>query len=259
MKDNVFEPGALIIGEVSMGTGNYFAPGCVIYGPIIIGNNNFFGPNCVVGAAPQDEVISMDSHIDVSMGKSNVVGSIRIGNNNVIREFVTIHRGQISETEIHDEVYLMAYSHIAHDCRIQSKVKITNAVQLGGYSTISYGANIGLSSTLHQWSVVGAYAMIGMNSTVTKNIPPGCLALGSPIRVVRPNVFSLQKIGITEYNWWESYQTNLKHSEVPKVLIDHIEFYENEILFRSHQKEISKDWRLESAKTKENLGLGLDL
>jgi len=253
MRDNIFEPGALIIGEVQMGTGNYFGPGCVIYGPIVIGDNNFFGPYCVVGAAPQDEVISVDSHLDVSMGKSFGVGSTRIGNNNVIREFVTIHRGEISETEIHDDVYLMAYSHIAHDCRIQSKVKITNAVQLGGYSTISYCANIGLSSTLHQWSIVGAYAMIGMNSTVTKNIPPGSLAVGSPIRIIRPNEFALQKIGITEYDWWASYQMNLRHFDVPKVLNDHVNFYEQEIIFRTHQKEISKNWRLGSAKSRQKL------
>lgn len=251
MRDNVFEPGALIIGEVNMGTGNYFGPGCVIYGPIIIGNNNFFGPYCIVGAPPQDEVISLNSHVDISFGESSSVGSIKIGNNNVIREFVTIHRGEISETEIEDDVYLMAYTHIAHDCRIQSKVKITNAVQLGGFTTICFGANIGLSTTVHQWSVVGAYAMIGMNSTVTRNIPPGCLALGSPARVVKPNEFSLRKIGITEYDWWANYQVSLSHADVPDILNKHVESYEQEIIFRSEQKEISKNWRLETVKSKE--------
>lgn len=251
MKENVFDPRALIIGEVVMGTGNYFGPGCVVYGPIKIGDNNFFGANCVIGAPPQDDVISLDAHVRMSLGEPIGDGSISIGNDNTIREFVTIHRGETSETEIHNNVYLMAYSHVAHDCRIQSKVKITNAVQLGGYTTICYGANIGLTTAIHQWSVVGAYAMIGMNSTVAKNIPPGSLAVGSPARVKGPNTFALEKIGITDYEWWASYLIDMRHTLVPNELIPHIQFYDQEIDFRSQQKEVSRNWRSESAESKK--------
>jgi UDP-N-acetylglucosamine acyltransferase len=248
MKENVFDPRALIIGEVVIGTGNYFGPGCVIYGPIVIGDNNFFGANCVIGAPPQDDAISLNAHVRMSRGEAISDGSISIGNGNIIREFVTIHRGEISETEIHNNIYLMAYSHIAHDCRIQSNVKITNAVQLGGYTTICYGVNIGLSAVIHQWSVVGAYAMIGMNSTVAKSIPPGSLAVGSPARIKGPNIFSLEKIGIADTNFWSEYLADLDCPEVPIQLIPFIESYKKELTERMVQQSFVKNWRIEALK-----------
>ena len=245
MKENFIHPTALLIGEVNMGIGNYFGPGCLIVGPITIGDNNFFGAQCVVGTPPEDDVVSTKEHIASLTGEIVSNGSISIGNNNVIREFVSINRGETTKTEIFDDVFLMAYSHIAHDCRIQSKAKITNAVQLGGYTTIGYGANIGLSSTLHQWIVVGAFAMIGMNSTVTRNIPPGSLALGTPAKIKGPNIFSLEKLGIDNFDFWDEYSADIECKRIPSQLASHIEFFKKEEKDKINLQSFSRRWRYE--------------
>jgi UDP-N-acetylglucosamine acyltransferase len=199
---------AHIIGDVRFGNDNFVAPGALIVGPISIGDNNYFGANCVVGTPPQDNQISLESHRLSSWGESKEFNEIIIGNNNVIREFVTIHKGLTTPTIIGDNCYIMSYSHIAHDCKIDNGVKIANSVQMGGYSSIHTGAYLGLSATLHQFSVIGHYAMIGMSSSTRGSIPPLCLAVGSPSRVIQMNKIALEKLGITEFEWTEDYVLN---------------------------------------------------
>ena len=204
MKNNISDS-ALLVGEITMGEGNYFGPGSLIIGPISIGNNNFFGPNCVIGTPPQDDILNANEHKDITCGKRVGGNRIQIGSNNIIREFVTVHQGLTSRTEIGDHCYLMSYAHIAHDCKIHNKVKIANNVQMGGYSTVFEGTYLGLSAVLHQFSVIGAHAMIGMGSLVTRNIPPASLATGSPARIVKVNQVALEKIGMIDFDWTVDY------------------------------------------------------
>jgi UDP-N-acetylglucosamine acyltransferase len=199
---------AHVIGDVRFGKGNFVSPGAMLIGPISIGDNNYFGPNCVVGTPPQDNQISINSHKTSTLGKSKEYDEIRIGNNNVIREFVTIHKGLTSSTLLGDDCYIMSYAHIAHDCKIGNGVKIANNVQMGGYTSVQNGAYLGLSAILHQFSVIGQYAMIGMGSSTRESIPPVCLALGSPSRVIKVNKIALDKLGIHEGNWAIEYVSN---------------------------------------------------
>jgi UDP-N-acetylglucosamine acyltransferase len=199
---------AHVIGDVRFGNGNFVAPGAVLIGPVSVGDNNYFGPSCVVGTPPQDNLISLDSHKLSTLGKSKEYGEIRIGNNNVIREFVTIHKGLSSSTVIGNDCYIMSYSHIAHDCKIGNGVKIANSVQMGGYTSIQDGAYLGLSAILHQFTVIGRYAMIGMGSSTRGSIPPLCLTVGSPSRVIKVNKIALEKLGINEIDWTHNYALN---------------------------------------------------
>jgi UDP-N-acetylglucosamine acyltransferase len=254
MEKNQVHPTAILVGEVNMGFGNFIGAGCIIHGPITIGNHNYFGAYSSIGAPPEDDAISINDHVSMSNGLQVGEGSITIGDRNIVREFVTINRGETSETQIHNDVYLMAKSHIGHDSKILSKVKITSLVQVGGYSTIEYGVNVGLSASLHQWTVVGAYSMIGMNSTVTRNIPPGSLALGSPARIKGPNVFSLEKVGITDTTFWSEYLSNLDCREVPQQLTPYIENYKKEIAERNVQRSIVRNWRLAALQNNHQQG-----
>lgn len=248
MEKNQIHPTAILVGEINMGFGNYIGAGCIINGPISIGNDNYFGAYSSIGSPPEDDAISIKDHASMSNGLQVGEGSIKIGDRNIVREFVTINRGETSETQIHDDIYLMTKSHVGHDSKILSKVKITSLVQIGGYSTIEYGVNIGLSASLHQWTVVGAYSMIGMNSTVTKNIPPGSLAVGSPARIKGPNIFSLEKIGVTDTNFWSEYLANLDFPEVPYRLIPYIASFKKEVTERMMQQSLVKNWRFEALK-----------
>lgn len=198
---NRIDPRAVLIGDIDLGTGNVVEAGAILVGPLTIGDGNFFGPNCVVGAPPQDDIIAGDLRRDGLSASST--GQLTIGHRNVVREFATIHRGLTGRTLIGDDCYLMAYSHVPHDCVVGDGVKLANAVQMGGYTWLGRGAYVGLSAVLHQFTVVGAHSMIGMGSVVTmRDVPPGSLLHGSPARLVRPNAVGLMRAGVTEYGWW---------------------------------------------------------
>jgi acyl-[acyl carrier protein]--UDP-N-acetylglucosamine O-acyltransferase len=96
----------------------------------------------------------------------------------------------------------MAYSNIAHDCRIEDFVKIANSVQLGGFTSVDSYAYLGMSSVIHQFTVIGQASMVGMNSTVVKSVRPGSTILGTPAKFLKPNVIGLQRLGILEDSWW---------------------------------------------------------
>lgn len=216
---------AHILGDVKIGAGNFVSPGAVIIGPVTIGNNNYFGPNCVVGTPPQDDKINVESHKTSSLGNLGDFFEVQIGDNNTIREFVTVHKGITSPTRIGNNCYLMSYAHIAHDCNIYDNVKIANNVQMGGYTSILSGAYIGLSAVLHQFSVIGHYSMIGMGSTTTRNIPPTGLAIGSPSRVMKVNKTALLKLGIPEFDWATKFIENPSSETIhPSLMKEYFEY-----------------------------------
>lgn len=195
----------VIVGAVQIGTGTFIAPNVTIFGPCRIGSGNVIGPNAVIGAPPQDDAWSMEAHVSGFEGGAVGCETV-IGDNNVIREFVTIHRGTERPTSIGDNNYLMAYAHVAHDCRVGNRCKITNAVQLAGHVTVMDGTYIGLSATVHQFAVIGAASIIGMGSLVARDVPPGAKVVGSPARCVGPNVMALSPIvGVQPVTWWSSF------------------------------------------------------
>lgn len=135
----------------------------------IIGKNVQIDSFSVIGGDPQYR--SFDPATE-----SGVV----IGDNTVIRENVTVHRGLPpgSKTIIGSNCYLMANSHVAHDCILGDWVTLTNAVLLGGHVTIADHANLGGGTCVHQRSRIGESAMIGGNTTVTADVPPFILVAG---------------------------------------------------------------------------------
>jgi UDP-N-acetylglucosamine acyltransferase len=216
---------AHLVGDVRMGKGNFVSPGAQIIGPIHIGDNNFFGPNSVIGMPPQDDALSFDDHVIFTSGMRSDGNLVQIGNRNVFREFSTVHQGLTSNTIIEDNCYVMAYVNIAHDSRIHSGVKIANSVQMGGYSTVLKGTYIGLGAILHQFSVIGAFSMVGMGSLVTRSSGPGILCMGSPSRPHRLNRIALQKIGIDSFEWESKYLQNPSLETIHKILYADFEEY----------------------------------
>lgn len=240
-RNNQISEFAHILGDVKIGSGNFISPGVVIIGPATIGNNNYFGPNCVIGTPPQDDNISVERHQNSSLANPGNFFEVQIGDNNVIREFVTVHKGMTTPTRIGNNCYLMSYAHIAHDCEIYDNVKIANNVQMGGFTSILKGAYIGLSAVLHQFSVIGHYSMIGMGSTIIRNIPPAGLAVGSPSRVIKVNEVALLKLGIPEFDWSikfiESPNSETIHPSLKEEFVEYLQVVDS----RSSQRiQLSK-------------------
>ena len=215
---NKIHPSAVLTGEVVIGDGNYIGPNATIVGPVVIGNNNFIGAQTVVGAPPQDDLLTVDEHIAIMEGTGQDRPT-RLGNGNVLREFVTVHRGISRSTVIADGNYLMAYAHIPHDCEIGSTCKITNAVQIGGYTSVLDGAYLGLSAIVHQFTVIGGLSIVGMGSVVSRDVLPASKSVGAPARTVGPNRTAVVRAGVSTTAWWSAFAEDPESQlELPEAI-----------------------------------------
>jgi len=148
-----------------------------------IGENNRICHSALIGGVPQD--------LKFKGWKTGV----KIGNNNTIREFVTIHRATEKDglTTIGNNCFLMAYVHIAHDCSIGNNVIIANATQLGGFTEIEDFAFLSALIPVHQYSRIGSYSIIGGGYRITKDVVPFAMAGGEPLKIYGLNIVGLRR------------------------------------------------------------------
>lgn len=186
MKENIIHSTAIVDKDVELGEGNYIGPYCYITGKAKIGNNNRFEAYCSIGTPPEHR-----DHFTESPFK------VIIGNNCIIREYVTINSGTIRNTVLGNNVTMLRGSHIGHDAIIEDKANLSCNVLIGGHSHLMEGVNMGLASVCHQFSVLGAYSMIGMGGVITKTseIHPGEIYVGNPVKFLKEN-----KIGLSRNN-----------------------------------------------------------
>jgi UDP-N-acetylglucosamine acyltransferase len=134
--------------------------------------------------------------------------SLMIGDQNIVREFVTFHRGTIKgggKTAIGNDNFFMAYSHVAHDCLIGNQVVLANGATLGGHITVEDHAIIGGLAAVHQFCQIGAHAIISGLTGVSQDIPPYMMAAGS-----RAKLYGLNTVGLKRFNFSEKAIRALK-------------------------------------------------
>jgi UDP-N-acetylglucosamine acyltransferase len=149
--------------EVEVGDNTRFGPHCSVHGPTRIGSDNRFIGHCAIGGEPQDKKYDGERV------------ELVIGDGNVFREFVTINRGTGNGggiTRIGDDNWLLAYTHVAHDCMIGSHCVFSNNATLAGH--VSVGDHVILSgfAGVHQFCRIGAHAFVGMGAFVNGDVPP---------------------------------------------------------------------------------------
>ncbi len=178
------------IGErVTIGKNCRIGASTVIDGVTEIGDGNEIFPMASIGLVPQD--------LKFGGEPTRVV----IGDRNVIREFVTIHRGTGGGggvTSIGDHNLLMAYTHIAHDCHIGSETIFGNGATLAGHVLVDDFANVGAFSGVHQFCRVGKHAFIGGYSVVTKDALPFVKTVGNRARIYGINTIGLRRRGFSK-------------------------------------------------------------
>jgi UDP-N-acetylglucosamine acyltransferase len=178
-----------VIGErVTIGEGTEIGHGTHITGEVAIGKNNSFYPYCCLGTPPQD--VSYDGE----------QFSVRIGDDNVIREFFTINMGTAKDrgiTTVGDGNFFMAYVHIGHDCDVGNHTVLINNVGLSGHTRVEDHAIISGLTGVHHYVTVGKYAFIGGMSRIIQDGPPFMMVEGNPSRVHRVNVVGLQRHGFS--------------------------------------------------------------
>ena len=189
--DSDVEIGAYsIIGEnVFIGSGTRIGSHAVIEPYVTIESDCQIYQYAAIGAPPQ------------SLKFKGEVSYVKIERGTIIREFVTIHRGTEfggGITQIGEECFLMAYTHIAHDCIIGRCVVMANNATLAGHITIGDHATIGGLSAIHQFARVGEYAFIGGLTAVPKDVPPYVLASGERARLRGMNTVGLKRHGFSK-------------------------------------------------------------
>jgi UDP-N-acetylglucosamine acyltransferase len=181
-------PYAVIGAEVEIGPGTSIGPHTVINGPTRIGRDNSIFQFASIGEAPQDKKYAGEPT------------RLEIGDRNTIREFVTINRGTIQDegvTRLGDDNWIMAYVHVAHDCRIGNHTIFANNASLAGHVRVDDYAILGGFTLVHQFCVIGAHALTAFGSGISKDVPPYVTVGGSPARAHGLNMEGLRRRGFS--------------------------------------------------------------
>ena len=179
-----------VIGEhVTLGEGCWVGPHAVVEGRTTIGQNNRIFQFTSIGAIPQD----LKYHGEAT--------TLSIGDGNTFREFVTVHLGTADgggTTIIGNDNLLMAYVHVAHDCRVGNQIVLANAATLAGHVEVGDHAILGGLSAIHQFTRIGTHAMISGGSMVNQDITPYTIAQGDRAEPVGINLIGLKRRGFSD-------------------------------------------------------------
>jgi UDP-N-acetylglucosamine acyltransferase len=186
--DVTIGPWVIIEDDVTIGAGTRIDAHCVIKKGTVIGKQNEIHPGAIIGEDPQDLVFD-----------KNAVSYVRIGDNNTIREYATIHRGTEpgSTTIIGNHNFLMAQSHVAHNCVIGNHVVVCNCALLSGHVEVEDYGFISGGVVIQQFARIGKHAIVGGNTRVNTNIPPFIRAVGYDAEAYGLNIVGLKRCGMS--------------------------------------------------------------
>ncbi|ACO04478.1 MAG TPA: acyl-ACP--UDP-N-acetylglucosamine O-acyltransferase [Persephonella sp.] len=199
-------PTSIVSPKAKLGVNVKIGPFCVIEEDVEIGDNTELESHVsvkrytTIGSDCKIHEGSVIGGIPQHLGFKGEETYVRIGNNVTIREYVTIHRGTSFDdgiTKIDDNSYLMAYVHIAHDCKVGHDTILANAVTLAGHVKIGNYVFIGGLTPIHQFCRVGDYAMVGGASAVDKDIPPYTRAAKNHVLLYGLNLVGLRRRGFS--------------------------------------------------------------
>jgi UDP-N-acetylglucosamine acyltransferase len=211
-KDVEVGPYAVIEDRVSIGAGSVIGPHAVIHSHARIGARNHIHAHAIIADTPQDYAFKGEET------------RVEIGDDNIIREGVTIHRSTELDmpTRVGSHCFLMAYSHVAHGCQVGDRVILTNNVMLGGHVQVGAGAIIGGGTAVHQFCRVGPSAMVAGVAGILKDILPFTMAKGAPALHYRLNAVGLKRAGVNgaRYRALEAAFRALRSGENPDLTPD---------------------------------------
>jgi UDP-N-acetylglucosamine acyltransferase len=178
-------PYAVIEDDVKIGEDCEIGPHSILYNGARVGNRVRIYQSVSVANIPQDLKYAGEPSLFI------------IGDNTVVREFATLHRGTVEtgKSQVGKNCLLMTYSHIPHDCTVGDNCIIANAVQIGGHVKIGDWVIIGGSAAVHQFVIIGEHSMIAGHSRVTQDVPPYTLTAHEPLRYAGLNLVGLRRRG----------------------------------------------------------------
>lgn len=177
---------SIVRSGVCIGAGTSVGPHCVIEGRTTIGRDNRIFQFCSIGAVPQDKKYAGEDT------------ELVIGDRNTIREFCTFNLGVPQAggvTRVGSDNWIMAYTHIAHDCEVGSHTTLANNTTLAGHVQLGDWVTIGGLAGVHQFVKIGAHAFVGFSSAVNLDVPPYMMVDGNPLAVHGFNIEGLRRRG----------------------------------------------------------------
>jgi UDP-N-acetylglucosamine acyltransferase len=219
--DTVVHPNCYIGENVVIGANCSIGPNALIIKDTILGENNVIHPSAVIGGDSQ--------HKSYSGEQTKLI----IGDNNVIRECVTINRGDPvggSVTKIGDSNLFMAYSHVAHDCVVGNNVVFVNYAGIAGHVVVEDNVMIGAHLVVTQHCRVGAYAFLTKSAFVTKDVLPFCNVDGQTSRIKGINIVGLKRNGFTSEDITEvkkTYRHLFLNAPLPDMSNQHVKYMMN--------------------------------
>jgi UDP-N-acetylglucosamine acyltransferase len=189
-------PYTVIEEGVKVGPKTEIGPHCHLVSGTTLGEANRIHAGCVLGDSPQDLVYA------------GAKTGLTIGDRNIFREHVTVHRGtkEGTRTEIGNDSYFMAHAHVAHNCRIGNHVIVVNAVLLGGYVEVEDRAFLGGGAVVHQFCRIGTLSILRGLSRISKDVAPYCMV------VENNEVVGLNTVGLKRAGFSLDQRTKLKHA-----------------------------------------------
>ncbi len=179
-------PYTVIGPKVRIGSGTSIGAHCVIDGVTTIGRDNRIHSHAAIGGPPQDKKYAGEPT------------ALEIGDRNTIREFVTFNTGTVQDTgvtRLHDDNWVMAYVHLAHDCQVGSHTILANNAQLAGHVHVGDWAILGGFTCVHQFCRIGAHSMTGLGTVLAQDLPPFVMASGNGAHAFGVNAEGLRRRG----------------------------------------------------------------
>ncbi len=213
-------PFSVIEEKVTIGAGTWIGPHVHVQNGTTIGKDCKISTGAVVGGPPQD------------LKYKGEPTTLEVGDRNVIRECVTLNRATVEtgKTVIGSDCLFMAYTHVAHDCRVGTNVILANCSPLGGHVHLGDYVIIGGMTPVHQFVHLGDHAMIGGGFRVVKDVPPYALCGNEPLRFESLNIIGLRRRGFTpkalaalEHAYRLIYQSNLNVSQAVARIKEEVE------------------------------------
>lgn len=183
-ENNQIDPTAIIAPRAVIGKGNTIGAYTVINDCVVIGDNNYIAPHVVIGQPAEYRIYPENPQPE----------KVIIGNRNRLSEFSRIQAGILTNgTIIGNDCYIMAGSHIGHDCKIGNMVTIAPNAVIGGSTELNDFANVGMLAATHPRVKIGKGAMVGLGAAVTKDVPAWETWAGVPARYMKTNYKGIER------------------------------------------------------------------
>ena len=213
-------PYAVIESGVQIGSGSQVGAHSFIKGPTSIGRDNHIFPYASIGDDPQDKKYAGEDT------------RLEIGNGNTIREFCSINRGTTQDqgvTRLGDDNWLMAYTHVAHDCNLGNQITMANGTTLAGHVQIEDYVVCSAFTAIHQFCRIGAHCFVGAYAGITRDIPPYIMVFGQPpvprginSEGLKRREFSTEQIRNLKEAYRLLYRSGLRLSQAEEQLAERV-------------------------------------